>query len=86
MNIADREPGNGGDALDAQAAHWFARMRAPDAEASREAFETWLAERPEHRSAYSRAAEIFAMGKLLAEPVASAAAAPVRCSARCPPP
>lgn len=76
MNIADREPGNGGDALDAQAAHWFARMRAPDAEASREAFEAWLAEAPEHRSAYSRAAEIFAMGKLLAEPVAPAAAAP----------
>ncbi|MDT8760540.1 FecR domain-containing protein [Sphingomonas psychrotolerans] len=71
MTIADRNPGDGSDALDSQAAHWFARMRAPDAEASRDAFQAWLAQAPENRSAYSRAAEIFAMGKLLVEPDAS---------------
>lgn len=75
MNIADGQSGDGGDALDRQAAHWLARMRAPDAEASREAFEAWLAAAPGHRSAYNRAAEIFAMGKLLAEPAASVPAA-----------
>jgi|GEM_PF-307316 len=77
MNIADQQSGDGGDALDRQAAHWFARMRAPDAETSRDSFEAWLAQAPEHRSAYARAAEIFAMGKLLAEP-ATIAPAPRR--------
>jgi transmembrane sensor len=67
MNIADQEPGQG-DALEREAAHWFARMRAPNADSSRGAFDAWLAQRPEHRSAYNRAAEIFALGKLLAEP------------------
>jgi transmembrane sensor len=50
-----------------EAATWFARMRAPDAEASRDDFEAWLARDALHRSAYNRAAEIFAMGKLLEE-------------------
>jgi transmembrane sensor len=48
-----------------EAAGWFARMRGPDAEASRGEFEAWLARGALHRSAYNRAAEIFAMGKLL---------------------
>jgi len=55
------------DQLMREAASWFARMRGPDAESHREAFESWLARGALHRSAYNRAAEIFAMGKLLAE-------------------
>jgi transmembrane sensor len=43
-------------------------MRGPDAEAVRSEFEAWLSSGPLHREAYSRAAEIFAMGKVLAEP------------------
>jgi transmembrane sensor len=50
-----------------EAAGWFARMRGPDADASREEFEAWLARGALHRSAYNRAAEVFAMGKLLEE-------------------
>jgi len=48
-----------------EAATWFARMRGPGADASRDEFEAWLARGALHRSAYNRAAEIFAMGKLL---------------------
>lgn len=48
-----------------EAAAWFARMRGPDAEASRSDFEAWLARGALHRSAYNRASEIFAMAKLL---------------------
>jgi len=55
-------------ALAEEAARWFARMRAPDTNASRPAFEAWMSERPENRVAYSQAAEIFALGKLLAQP------------------
>lgn len=55
---------NDGQLLE-EAAAWFARMRGPDAEASRAEFEAWLARGALHRSAYNRAAEIFAMGKLL---------------------
>lgn len=68
MTIADGKAGDGGEVLAREAAHWFAGMRSPDAEHSRAAFEVWLAQAPEHRIAYNRAAEIFAMGKLLAEP------------------
>ncbi|MES2902938.1 MAG: FecR domain-containing protein [Pseudomonadota bacterium] len=50
-----------------EAAAWFARMRGPDADASRDAFEAWLARGALHRGAYNRAAEIFAMGKLLGD-------------------
>lgn len=66
MNTSDRAPEDG-DALAREAAHWFARMRGPDAGASRQAFEAWLAQDPEHRSAYARTAEVFAMGKLLVD-------------------
>lgn len=41
---------------DAEAAHWFARMRAPDAEAYRPEFEAWRAG-PENAEAYARAEE-----------------------------
>ncbi|HZU50410.1 MAG TPA: FecR domain-containing protein [Sphingomicrobium sp.] len=50
-----------------EAAAWFARMRGPEAEASRAEFERWLARGALHRAAYNRAAEVFAMGKLLAD-------------------
>jgi len=50
-----------------EAAAWFARMRGPQAEASRGAFEAWLSLGALHRSAYNRAAEIFALGKLLGD-------------------
>jgi transmembrane sensor len=55
------------DRLFEEAASWFARMRGPDSESDRSEFEAWLALGEAHRSAYNRAAEIFAMGKLLGE-------------------
>jgi transmembrane sensor len=55
------------DALNREGAEWFARMRGPDAEAARPEFEDWLAQGAAQRSAYNRAAEIFATGKLLGE-------------------
>lgn len=55
------------DQLMREAAGWFARMRGPEAEESREAFESWLRRGALHRGAYNRAAEIFAMGKMLTE-------------------
>ncbi len=50
-----------------EASFWFARMRAPDAEQHRAAFEHWLKLGAAHRGAYNRAGEIFAVGKFLAE-------------------
>ncbi|WP_083942745.1 FecR family protein [Sphingomonas soli] len=44
------------ESLRAAAAEWYARMRGPDAERHRAAFETWLAEHPAHRQAYVRMA------------------------------
>jgi transmembrane sensor len=58
------------DPLTREAAGWFARMRGPDAEASREQFEAWLRRGALHRRAYNRASEIFAMGKLLTDEAA----------------
>ena len=55
------------DQLLKEAAAWFARMRGPDAENHREAFEAWLRRGALHRQAYNRASEIFAMGKHLRE-------------------
>jgi len=55
------------DALAREAASWFARMRGPQAEAQRGEFEAWLARAPQHRAAYNRASEVFALGKLLAD-------------------
>ena len=66
MNEPSSEP-RFGDQLMREAAGWFARMRGPDAEASRSEFEAWLARGALHRRAYNRASEIFAMGKLLSE-------------------
>ncbi len=52
------------DALRRDAALWFARMRGPEADRWRAEFEVWFAV-PEHRIAYSRASEVFGLGKLL---------------------
>lgn len=48
--------GPGGESLTDAAAAWFARMRGPDAERHRPAFEQWLAADPAHRQAYDRIA------------------------------
>lgn len=53
-----------------EAAHWFARMRGPEADDIRAEFETWMARGALHRAAYNQAAEIFALGKFLAEDAA----------------
>lgn len=50
-----------------EAATWFARMRGPDADDHRSAFEQWLARGAVHRSTYNRIAEVFAAGKMLKE-------------------
>ncbi|UUL82521.1 FecR family protein [Sphingomonas qomolangmaensis] len=71
MTIAEGQEEDRGEGLAREAAHWFAHMRSPDAEESRARFEAWLAEGPAHRVAYNRTAEIFAMGKLIAEPADS---------------
>lgn len=68
MTISEGQAEEGADALAREAAHWFARMRGPDADASRAEFEAWLAQGAAHRAAYNDTAEVFAMGKLLAEP------------------
>jgi transmembrane sensor len=68
------------EGLFAEAAAWFARMRGPDADASRADFEAWLSRGALHRAAYNRAAEIFAMGKFLAEEQADDPPRPARFS------
>lgn len=70
------------DQLLAEAASWFARMRGPDAEASRDAFEAWLRRGALHRAAYNRASEIFAMGKLLGGPDKAETGGPGKAAAR----
>lgn len=68
------EPGpRRSEGLFEEAAAWFARMRGPEAEASRGEFEAWLSRGALHRLAYNRAAEIFALGKILAGGPASPA-------------
>ncbi|MGN6620645.1 MAG: FecR domain-containing protein, partial [Sphingomonas sp.] len=59
--------GSDGDAgqLRQEAAAWFARMRGPEAEQHRGAFEAWLARGALHRAAYNRIAETFSAGKVL---------------------
>ena len=56
-----------GGQLRKEASTWFARMRGPDAELHREEFERWLNRGAVHLGAYNRVAEIFSMGKHLAE-------------------
>ncbi|WHU02409.1 FecR domain-containing protein [Sphingomonas sp. NIBR02145] len=78
MTMSEDQAEEGDDALAREAAHWFARMRGPDADASRAEFEAWLAQGAEHRGAYNDAAEVFALGKLLAESGEPAPAPPPR--------
>lgn len=63
----DQDPRFSRDQLMQEASIWFARMRGPDAEEHRKAFDAWLARGALHRRAYNRAAEIFAMGKVLVD-------------------
>jgi transmembrane sensor len=65
--MSEHEPDPPRDQLLREAATWFARMRGPAAATSKADFEAWLRRGALHRQAYNRAAEIFAMGKLLAE-------------------
>lgn len=66
MSEPERDPQPNGRLFE-EAAAWFARMRGPDCQASSADFEAWLARGASHRAAYNRAAEIFALGKLLGE-------------------
>jgi transmembrane sensor len=50
-----------------EAATWFSRMRGPNADSYRAEFDAWLARGAQHLGAYNRAAEIWSMGKFLAE-------------------
>jgi len=70
------------DQLLEEAAAWFARMRGPDAEASRDEFEAWLRRGALHRAAYNRASEIFSMGKFLSEDESADAAPACRRNAQ----
>lgn len=60
--------------LQLEAATWFARMRGPNADAHKAEFDAWLARSALHRGAYNRAAEVWNLGKFLAEPGTAAEA------------
>lgn len=47
------------------AAAWFARMKGPDAATCQAEFEAWLGNDQLHRTAYSRVAETYSLGKNL---------------------
>lgn len=53
---SDRGRGGSGDD---EAPDWWSRMRGPDADQHRPAFERWLAADPRHREAYSKAQEAW---------------------------
>lgn len=48
-----------------EAAAWFARLRAPDGEASRAAFVAWRDEDPAHAAAYARLERVWTQGAVL---------------------
>ncbi|MDR3511061.1 MAG: FecR domain-containing protein [Caulobacteraceae bacterium] len=48
------------------AAAWFARLRAPDGETSRPAFEAWRDADPAHAAAYERMERVWSRGAVLA--------------------
>lgn len=50
-----------------EAAAWFARLRAPDGEASRAGFEAWRGQDPAHAAAYARLERVWTQGAFLAE-------------------
>ncbi len=70
---------------DTEAAYWFARMRAPDADADKAEFESWRAD-PENAAAYARAEDNWLLvGGVAPEHLAAhraAAATPRRPSAQ----
>jgi transmembrane sensor len=67
------------DGLTEEAALWFTRMRGPDAETDRLAFEAWLAESRAHREAYNWIGEVYSLGRLIdPEPDAAIAVHPQR--------
>lgn len=53
------------DRLDDEAAAWLARMRGPDRERHRGAFEAWRHSSPAHARAYDEASEIFEASSVL---------------------
>ena len=65
------KPAGRREPLDDEAARWLARMRGPDADASRAAFDRWLAQGDRHRAAYNRAGNIWSMGKVLSDDAAA---------------
>lgn len=54
------------EALRETAAEWVIRMRGPDAERARPAFEAWLAEHPDHRRMYDRVSVSWEQSRLVA--------------------
>jgi transmembrane sensor len=54
------------EALRETAAEWVIRMRGPDAERARPAFEAWLAEHPDHKRMYDRVAVSWEQSRLVA--------------------
>jgi transmembrane sensor len=54
--------------LQQEAATWFSRMRGPNADTYKQEFDAWLASSAQHLGAYNRAAEVWSLGKFLAEP------------------
>lgn len=54
------------EALREAAAEWVIRMRGPDAERARPAFEAWLAEHPDHKRMYDRVAVSWEQSRLVA--------------------
>ncbi|HEX5185026.1 MAG TPA: FecR domain-containing protein [Allosphingosinicella sp.] len=53
------------DRLDDEAAEWLARMRGPDRERHRDAFEAWRRTSPAHAEAYDEASAIFEASSVL---------------------
>lgn len=55
------------EAVHNAASDWWSRMRAPDAEQSRPAFERWLGANPRHRAAYSALQDKWILSEGLAD-------------------
>lgn len=65
MKRNDLSGEDGLNQFDAEAAAWFARMRGPEADEHRAAFEKWLSLGALHRTTYDRIAEIWEQGEAL---------------------
>lgn len=53
------------DKLRREAAAWFTRMREPEVDGARAAFEAWRAQAPEHRQAYDRLVDRYEASAVL---------------------